>query len=156
MWNKMRFTLSTAMPSEFFQWRWMNNSIISMCRLFNQHAVRAMICDGFTQEKLIEIYHGCQVLVSPWVFWADSFTSFIIFVLQIMDNKPAYSTQRRLFWGPRKVFKHTVYTLNFSCPPKTPWNQIKLALLSKSRINFPSPWLEKGVLSVVPSGSWEI
>lgn len=39
-----------------------------MCRLFNQHAVRAMICDGFAQEKLIEIYHGCQVLVFPWAF----------------------------------------------------------------------------------------
>lgn len=81
-----------------------------MCRLFNQHAVRAMICDGFTQEKLIEIYHGCQALVSPWAFWADSFTSFIIFVLQIMDNKPAYSTQRRLFLGGLGKSSNTLYT----------------------------------------------
>lgn len=38
--------------------------------------------------------------------------------------------------SPGKVFKHTVYTLNFSCPLKMPLNQIKIALLSKSRINF--------------------
>lgn len=54
-----------------------------------------------------------------------------------MDNKPAYGTQRRVSWTLEKSFKHTVYTLNFSCPLKMPLNQIKLALLLKSRINFP-------------------
>lgn len=38
--------------------------------------------------------------------------------------------------GPGEVFKHILYTLNSSCPLKMPLNQIKIASLSKSRINF--------------------
>ena len=52
-----------------------------MCSLFNQHTVCSMICEGFTQEKLTEIYHGCQILEFLWAFWTENCTAFIIFVL---------------------------------------------------------------------------
>lgn len=80
-----------------------------MCSLFNQHTVCSMICDGFTQEKLTEIYHGCQILVFLWAFRTDNRSAFIIFVLRIMDNKPAYGTQRRASWTLEKS-SNTLYT----------------------------------------------
>lgn len=80
-----------------------------MCSLFNQHTVCPMICDGFTQEKLTEIYHGCQIQVFLWAFGTDSCITFIIFVLQIMDNKPAYGTQRRASWTLEES-SDTLYT----------------------------------------------
>jgi hypothetical protein len=106
-----------------------------MCSLFNQHSVCSMICNCFKWKKT-EIHHGGQIVTSLRASWTDNCISFIIFVLQVMGNKAAYSTQRRASWT-RKVFKHPIYPLNSSCPLKMPLNQIKIALLSKSRINFP-------------------
>lgn len=36
-------------------------------------------------------------------------TTFIIFVLQIMDNKPSYSTQRKAFWSTETFLIHGIH-----------------------------------------------
>lgn len=131
----------------------MDNSIISMRSLFNQHSVCSMICDGFIQEKLTEIYHGCQILVFLGAFWTDNCIAFISFVLRIMGNKPAYGT-RRGFLGPSKSLQTHCTHIKLFLPFEDAFESNKNRFTFKIKNQFSRvPWLKRILLSVVSSDS---
>lgn len=94
-----------------------------------------MICDGFTQKKLTEIDHGCQILVFLWAFRTDNCTTFIIFVLAIMDNKPVTVPTGEAL-GPKKSLQTHCIHIKLFLPSEDAFKSNKNCFTFKTKKTF--------------------
>lgn len=124
----------------------MGNCVISACSLFSHQAVLWFVMVSYRKNQLryvmaAKLCFSCGLSEQTILLLSLS----LCYSLQVINQ---LTVPKGEMLEPGKVFQLTVHTLNFSCPQKMPWNQIKITSTFKNQESiFQSSLVGKGTFS---------